>query len=128
MKVQRLGFISILMITFFLGWSLNTWSAEQTGEEESYKKEVQEILEILDKKIDELKGKAAELKETAKTEFDTEMGKLRKKQEATKEKWEELKRATAANWEKVKASMDAAVQEVESAYDEAAARLKERKD
>ena len=125
MKVRRLGFIAIITITFILGWFLHAWSAAQTEERESYKKEVQEKLKALDKKIDELKGKGAGLEGEAKTEYNKEMTELRKKEKAAKKEWGKIKRATANNWEKVKADMDAAVHDVESAYDKVASRLKE---
>ena len=128
MRARRLGFISIVTITFVLGWFLHAWSAAQTEEQESYKKEVQEKLKALDKNIDELKGKASELKGDAKAEYDKEMVALHKKQKAAKKEWRKVKRATAANWEKVKAGMDTAVQDVENAYDKVAARFKEHKD
>ena len=111
MRARRLGFISFITITFVLGWFLQAWSAAQTEEQESYKKEVQEKLNALDKKIDELKGKATELKGKAKTECDKEMTALHKKQKAAKKQWNEVKRATAATWEKVKAKMDTATNE-----------------
>ena len=128
MSARRLGFISIITITFVLGGFLHAWSAAQTEEQESYKKEVQEKLKALDKKIDELKGKGSELKEEAKTEFDKEMTALHKKQKVAKKEWRKVKRATATNWEKVKAGMDNAVKDVENAYDKTASRFKEHKD
>ncbi len=128
MSMRRMGFVSIIAITFILGWFFTAWSAAQTEEQASYKKEVQEKLKALDKKIDELKGKAAELKGDAKTEYDKEMAALHKKQKAAKKEWRKVKRATAANWEKVKAGMDTAVQDVENTYNKVAARLKDHKD
>ncbi len=73
MRVRRLGFVAVITITFILGWFLHAWSAAQTEEQESYKKEVQEKLKALDKKIDELKAKAAGLKDDAKAEYNKEM-------------------------------------------------------
>ena len=75
-------------------------------------------------KIEELKGKAAEVKGEAKTQFNKEMTKLREKQKTAKQEWDKVKRATSSTWEKAKAGMDAAVQEVENAYDKAASHLK----
>lgn len=128
MRVQRWGFISIITIAFILGWCLNGWSAAQTEERESYKKEVQDKLKVLDKKIDELKGKAAGLKGDAKTEFNKEMAELRTKQKAAQKEWKKVGRATAEDWEKVKSATDAAVRDVESAYEKVASRFKEHKD
>ena len=128
MRVRRLGFISMIAITFILGWFLNAWSAAQTEERESYKKEVQEKLKTLDKKIDELKGKAAGLEGEAKTKYNKEMTELRKKQKAAKKEWGKVKRTTATKWEKVKADMDAAIHDAENAYEKVASRFKEHKE
>ena len=46
MSARRVGCISIITITFVLGGFLHAWSAAQTEEQESYKKEVQEKLEL----------------------------------------------------------------------------------
>ncbi|MBP1749077.1 MAG: hypothetical protein H6Q52_1616 [Deltaproteobacteria bacterium] len=128
MRARGLGFISIITIAFILGWFFNVWSAAQTEERDSYKKEVQEKLKVLDKQIDELKGKAAGLKAEAKTEFNKEMAELRKKQKAAKREWSKIERATAENWEKVKTDVNALIQDVETAYEKVASRFKEHKD
>jgi chromosome segregation ATPase len=128
MSVRRLGVISLITVTFLLGWFFNAWSAAPTEERESYKKEVQEKLKALDKKIDELKGKGAHLEGDAKTEFNKEMTDLRKKRKVARKEWGKVKRASATTWEKAKADMDAAVQDVESAYEKAASRFKEHKE
>jgi hypothetical protein len=128
MRMGRLGFISLITITFVLGWYLSAWGTTQKEEREGYKKEVQEKLRVLDKKIDELKGKAAELKGEAKTEYSKEMTALRAKRKTAKKEWGKVERATASTWEKVKSDMDAAVRDVEGAYDKAASRFKEHKD
>jgi uncharacterized membrane protein YtjA (UPF0391 family) len=125
MSGRRLGFV--ITIAVILGWFLNGWSAAQTGERESYKKEVQEKLRVLDKKIGELKGKAVEVEGEAKTEFHKEMTKLDETQRAAKKEWGKVERATANTWEKAKVDMDAAVQDVENAYNKAASRFKEHK-
>lgn len=124
MSVRRMEFIFFIAISFVLGSFLHAWSDAQTDDKETYKKEVQEKLKALDKKIDELKGKGAELKEDAKTEFNKEMTELHKKRMAVKKEWRKVKHATASKWEKAKADMDAAVQGVEDTYDKAASRFK----
>jgi hypothetical protein len=128
MRVKLAGFIFAISTVFLMGCSLNAWSAEQKEEKESYKKEVGEKIKALDKKLNELKVKAGEVKGDAKEEFNKEMVDLRKKQTTAKKKWNELKRAGAKKWEKVKSEMSAAVQDLESSYDKMASRFKERKD
>ena len=127
MSLRRLGFISFIATTFVLGCFFYAWSAAQTDEKETYKKEVQEKLKALDKKIDEMNAKGAELKGDAKTEFTKEMTDLHKKRKAMKKEWRKVKHAVAGTWEKAKADMDAAVQDVEGAYDKAASRFKEER-
>ncbi len=127
MNVRRSGFISLIALAFVLGCFLHAWSAAQTDEKETYKKEVQEKVKALDKKIDELKKKGAELKGDAKTDFKKEMTDLHKKRRAVKKEWRKVEHATATKWEKAKADMDAAVQDVEGAYDKVASRFKEER-
>jgi gas vesicle protein len=128
MKVRRLGFVSVIAIAFVLGLFLSAWGDAQKEGREGYKKEMQEKLKALDKKIDELKGKAAGLKGDAKAEYSKEMAALRKKQKSAKKEWGKVKSAAADKWEKVKSDMDAAVQDVEDAYNKVASRFKEHKD
>jgi hypothetical protein len=123
MKGSRLGLVSIIAIAFVLAWSWGALNAAQMEEKEGYKKEVQEKLKILDKKTDEMKRKASELKGEAKEEWDRQMTELHKVRATTEKKWTELKSASAEEWDKVKADMDAAVQAVKNAYDKAAAKL-----
>ena len=128
MTARRLGIISLLAITFTLGWFFHASIAAQSEDRESYKKEVQDKLKDLDKRIDELQGKASEMKGEAKGEFTKEMTDLRRKQKAAKKEWKEVERAAGSKWDKAKADMDAAVQDVEGAYDKAASRFKGHKE
>jgi hypothetical protein len=128
MNVQRLGFISLLASTLVLGCFLHAWSATQEDERESYKKEVKEKLNGLDKKIDELNKKGAERKGDAKRDFSKGMIELRKIQKVAKKECEKVEHAFASDWGKAKADMDSAVQDVEGAYDKAASHFKEHKD
>ena len=127
-KEWRIGVISLVVIIFVLGLLLSAWGGDAQKEEEtSYRKQVEKKLDILDKEIDELKGKGVELKEDAKAEFDKEMVELRKKQKAAKEQLMEIKRTTTTQWEKVKSAMDGAAHDLKNAYDNLVSRFKERK-
>ena len=128
MRVRLLGFILAISAALVLGCFMEAWSAEQKEEREGYKKQVEENLNALDKKLDELKEKAAEVKGDAKKEFDKEITDLQKKQKAAKKKWNELKSARAKQWEKLKSEMTTAVQELEKSYDKVISRFKERKE
>jgi peptidoglycan hydrolase CwlO-like protein len=127
MNVRRMGLISFIAIAFIMGCFLTAWSAAPAEDRESYKKEVQEKMKDLDKKIDELQAKASDVKGEAKEEFKKEMAVLHKKQKAAKKEWKKVEHASAKAWNKVKAAMDTAVQDVQGAYDKAASRLKDQK-
>ena len=73
MKMRRPGFIFSIAIALVLGWYLSAWSETQKEDRKGYTKEVQKKLKVLDKKIDELKAKAAEMKGEARTEFTKDM-------------------------------------------------------
>jgi hypothetical protein len=127
MYIRRMGFISLSAAVFVIGCFLTAWSATPAEEKESYKKEVQEKLKDLDRKIDELRVKATEVKGEVKEEFKKEMALLRKKQNAAKKEWKKVEHASAKTWDKVKAAMDSAVQDMQGAYDKAASRLQGQK-
>ena len=128
MRARRFGIILFMAIAFMLGWSFRAAIAAQSEEKESYSKEMRQKLQDLDRKIEELQGKAVEVKEDAKMAFDNEMTDLRRKQKGAKRVWKEMQRTAADKWDKVKADMEAAVRGVEGAYDKAASRFKEHKE
>ncbi len=128
MKVRRLGVIVAITIAFALGGVFSAWGDTPKKEREDYKKDMQEKMKSLDRKIDEMKGKAVELKEETKKEFNKGMAELREKQRAAKKEWRKVKRTAGNKWEKVKSDMDAAIQDLEKAYDKVASRFKEHKD
>jgi hypothetical protein len=128
MRVRLLGFALTISAALVLGCFLDAWSAERKEESESYKKQAEETLKALDKKIDELTKKAAEAKGDTRKEFDKDITELQKKQKAAKKKWNELKSAGATEWEKAKSEMTAVVQDLEKSYNELISRFKERKE
>jgi hypothetical protein len=128
MNVRRAGVVSVITIAFVLAGFLSAWGGAQKKEREDYTKAVNEKLESWEKKINELKGKAAELKEEAKKEFNKGMIELLQKQKAAKKEWKSVKRAAGDKWEKVKSDMDAAIQNMEKAYNKLTSRFKEGKD
>jgi peptidoglycan hydrolase CwlO-like protein len=125
MRARLTVFILIVSTAVVLGWCLSAWSNEQKEEKESYKKQTAEKLKTLDKKLDELKAKASEVKSDAKKEFNHDMTELQKKQKVAEKKWTALKKASAKEWEKVKSEMSSAVQDLEGSYDRVVARFKE---
>jgi hypothetical protein len=76
--------------------------------------------------MEELKGKAVDLKEDAKKEFDEEMKEFQKKQAAANQKLKELKSETAQTWRKIKAEVDSAIDELDKQYNKMMSRFKEK--
>jgi TolA-binding protein len=127
MRKYRLRLISIVSIIFVLGIFLNVWGETQQEEETSYIKQIEKKLDDLDKEINELKGKGIELKDDTKTEFNRELGELRKKQKDAKEQLTELRRTAKTQWKKAKSAMDGAARDLKSAFDNLVSRFKEGK-
>jgi hypothetical protein len=127
MRMRLLGSILVISSVVILGWCFEGWSSEQKEDKESYKKQVEEKLNTVDKKLNELKAKSVEVKDDAKKEFNREMAELQKKQKAAKQKWVALKKTSAKKWDKVKSEMSSAVQDLEDTYEKVVSRFKEWK-
>ncbi len=112
------------MFCFVLSGALAASGAEQKADKETYQQQMEKTLKGFDQKMEEMKGKAAELKMESKEKFDREMTVLKEKKEAADKKLEELKSATVANWDKMKAEMDKAMDDLKRQYDEMKARFK----
>jgi len=93
----------------------------QNGE---YQKQIEMKLKEFKQNIEELKGKAAELKEDAKREFNVQMKELQKKEKAANQKLKELKSAGSKTWDKLRAQMDAAMDELNKEYEKIMPRFK----
>lgn len=100
------------------------FGGEQKAEEETYQNQVEKTLKGFAQKMEEMKGKAAELKMESKEKFDQEMKVLKQKKEAADKKLEDLKSATAENWDKMKAEMDNAMDDLKRQYDAMKSRFK----
>ncbi len=128
MKKKVLGLVIIILAFVLLGWCPDARSDEQTKDMESFKKQAEEKLKALDKKLDELKAKGPEVKTDVKKEYEKTMTDLRKKQKVAKKKWTALKRASVKQWEKVKSETTAAIQDLEDSYEKAVSRFGERRE
>lgn len=122
-KMRRMGIFIILVGFIFVG-SQVAFSQGQKNEKGEYQKKMEAKLKEYKQKLEELKGKAAGLKEDAKREFDEQMKELQKKEEAANKKLKELKSASTKTWEKIKAETDKAVDELEKQYDKMMSRFK----
>jgi len=99
-------------------------AAEQKGLKDEFQKETEAKLKEFNRKVEELKSKAVELKGDAKKEFDELLEKLKKKQEAANKKLEKLKSASDKTWEDLKSKTDSAMKELEKLYDRVASKFK----
>jgi TolA-binding protein len=94
-----------------------------TQKKNEYQRKIEGELREFNKKLDEMKEKAADLKGDAKSDFDRTMNELREKQSTAASEVEELKAKSGKAWEDLKAKTDEAVQDLKDAYDKAASRF-----
>jgi DNA anti-recombination protein RmuC len=116
--------ILIILVCFILAGFRVAFSQEQKEQKGEYQKRIEAKLNEFKQKLEELKGKAGELKEDAKKEFNQEMKELQKKEEAANKKLKELKSTSAKTWEKIKADMDKELSELDKQYDKMMCRFK----
>jgi peptidoglycan hydrolase CwlO-like protein len=122
-EMRRFGIlITLLCLTLVVpGVAL---SASPKSEKGDYQKQIETKLKEFRQKLEELKGKATELKEDAKAEFNEQMKELQKKEKAANQKLKELKSAGSKTWDKLKAQMDAAMDELNKEYEKVMSRFK----
>jgi hypothetical protein len=90
---------------------------------DEYKSRLEYQMLELDKKTEELKGKAANATESVKREFDKDMSELSRQKAVLKEKLESVKSSSAAAWEDTKAGTESAWDSVKRTYERARARF-----
>jgi len=105
--------------------ALETATAYTQQQRQEYQERVKAKLDEVEKNMDELQARAADLTTEGKAELDQEMQELHKKQEAMKKNLNELREATGTAWDDIKAGMDAAMEDLESAVAKAASRFKQ---
>lgn len=123
---MRRAWMVVAVICFILSISVATFGGEQKQkmDKETYQGHVEKTLKGMDQKMEELKGRAAELKMESKEKFDQEMMVWKKKKEAADKKLQKLKVATAEKWEKTKVETDRAMEELKKQYEKMQARFK----
>lgn len=114
--MKRLWILVALIGVIFAGF-LAACSDKQKEQKEEYQKQIVAKLKEFNQKLEELKGKAVDLKEESKEEFNQQMEELKKKQVTAKKKLEELKTASTKTWETLKAEMDAAMEDLNELYE-----------
>jgi hypothetical protein len=90
---------------------------------DEYKSRLEYQMLELDKKTEELKGKAANASESVKREFEKDMSELSRQKAVLKEKLESVKSSSAAAWEDTKAGAESAWDSVKRTYERARARF-----
>jgi DNA repair exonuclease SbcCD ATPase subunit len=122
-KMRRIG-VLIISVCFILAGFQVAFSQEQKEQKGEYQKKMETKLKDFKQKLEELKGKAGELKQEVKEEFNQGVKELEKKEEAANRKFKELKSSGAKTWEKIKAEMDKAADELEKQYDKVKSHFK----
>ena len=121
---MRRFWILITLTVFILTGTQVAFGAGEKDRKGEYQKQIETKLKEFKQKMEELNGKAVELKENAKKEFDKEMKVFQKKQESTNQKLKQLKSESTKAWEKAKAEMDSAIDELEKQYNKMVSRFK----
>jgi TolA-binding protein len=96
--------------------------AEQ--EKQDYIKQMENTLDDVSKKINELKDKAQSATGDARSKIESTIATLKTQQEAAGKKLQELRSSTGAAWGEMKTGMSKAVEELHKAYDDAAKHFK----
>ncbi len=121
--MKWLSIVAALTCFMFSG-SLMAFGAEQKVDKETYQKQAEKTLEGFKQKMEEMKGKAADLKSETREKFDQEMTVLKKKKEEADQKVDKLKSATAEGWDKIKVETDNALKDLTRQYDKMKSRFR----
>jgi molecular chaperone DnaK (HSP70) len=103
-----------------------TGSDGQEPQKEEYQKQTEAKLKKFDRKMEEMKSRAADVKQESREEFNRQMDELKKAREAANRKLGELKTESAKSWEKTKAEMDAAMKDLRKRYDGVMSRFRDK--
>jgi hypothetical protein len=96
--------------------------AEQ--EKQDYIKQMENTLDDVSKKINELKDKAQSATGDARTKIDSAITTLKAQQESAGKKLDELRSSTGAAWGEMKTGLSKAVDDLSKAYNDAAKHFK----
>ncbi|HUL31863.1 MAG TPA: hypothetical protein VLZ03_15545 [Thermodesulfobacteriota bacterium] len=116
--------ILIIGLSLMFTGLLLAYGQEQKDQRGEYQKGMEAKLKEFKQKVEGLKGKAVELKGDAKKEFDEQLAKLKKKQEAANRRLEKLKSASEKSWNDLKSKMDSTMNDLEKFYDQVASKFK----
>ncbi len=125
--------MTITALLLCLAWSPSAARAADAGGEApetaqqkaEYEKGMQEKLEKLGKKLDELKARAATGTEAARKEMKELLAEASKKQERALGKLEEMRKTSEKKWKTFRTEVNGAWGDFEKAYERAKSRFKE---
>jgi molecular chaperone DnaK (HSP70) len=103
-----------------------TGSGGQEPQKEEYQKQTEAKLKTFDQKMEEMRNRAAGVKQESREEFNRQMEELKKAREAANRKLGELKAESAKSWEKTKAEMEAAMKDLRKRYDGMMSRFRDK--
>lgn len=98
--------------------------AYTTQQAQAFRKEAQEKLDDMSKKIDELKHKAAGAPADVAKKYESLAAELKTKADAVRQKVQGLGSVGSATWKDMKLGVEKAMDDLQKAYDEAVAGLK----
>ena len=129
--MKRMMTIATLLFCFAwsaapsLGGDSGSQAPATAQQKEQYEKTMQERLEKLGKRLDELKARAATGTETARKEMNQLLAEAEKKRERAFHKLEEMRKTSEEKWRKFSFEMNEASHDFERAYERAKSRFKE---
>ncbi len=99
-------------------------AAKKGQQRDEYVKKVNDQIDQLDKKIDQLKVQAEKLSKAQRKELDKNIADLEQKRRIAAQKLDKLKSASASAWEDIRKGTQAALDDLERTYERVAARFK----
>jgi septal ring factor EnvC (AmiA/AmiB activator) len=107
----------ILLICWICSGSSMAFGKEHKGHMEEYQNQTEAKLKGIRKDLQELQGKAVNLKDDARHKFHKDMKELKQKQDRAHMKLKELKSATDQTWGTIKTDTDGAVNDLSRHFD-----------
>ena len=103
--------------------AIDTFKQYLQEQKEVHLKSTEARLEMLDRRIDILQSKAEQMGEEAKADFEKQLAAFKSKEEAAKEKLDEMVTATEENWEKMAGGIATAMNDLENEFNKVLEKL-----
>lgn len=92
-------------------------------QKETFQRKAQEELAVVQKQINQLRGKGHEVSAAARAELQKSIDELEKKKDAAKHELEQLRMVTDSKWAAMKTNVNSALEDLKSSYQKALSRL-----